>query len=183
MVLFSVKSVVLVVLGFGTDLGLAALVVTRRDVAASVAMLTSIIAVVGVSKVVACVVAAVVTKWGRILRMVVDLAVGAVVVVVVVAAAAAVVAAVVIIGVMLTVVLVVVAFQVGLTGASVILGIYKTLVTCSRVVSSAGNISKGVATGWTDVTGSTAAVVGSLMEVSVVRLTAVSIPNSCSKST
>lgn len=75
-----------------------------------------------------------------------------------------------------------VAFQLGMTGVSVILGIYRMLVVCSGVVSSAGNGSKGVATGCTEVMGSMAAVVGSVMDVSMVRVTAVSSPDSCSKS-
>lgn len=189
-VLFSVRSAVLEVLGFGRDLGLAVLVGTSRDVATSVGVLVSRMEVVGVSKVVARVVAALVTKGGRNLRMVVGLAVAMVVLVVVVAtvvvvvvvAAVVVVVVVVVVGESLAVVLVVVAFQLGITGVSVILGIYKTLVVCSGVVSSAGNGSKGVATGCTEVMGSTAAVVGSVMDVSVVRLTAVSSPDSCSKS-
>lgn len=187
-VLFSVRSAVLEVLGFGRDLGLAVLVGTSRDVATSVGVLVSRMEVVGVSKVVARVVAALVTKGGRNLRMVVGLAVAMVVLVVVVATVvvvvvvAAVVVVVVVVGESLAVVLVVVAFQLGITGVSVILGIYKTLVVCSGVVSSAGNGSKGVATGCTEVMGSTAAVVGSVMDVSVVRLTAVSSPDSCSKS-
>lgn len=185
-VLFSVRSAVLEVLGFGRDLGLAVLVGTSRDVVTSVGVLVSRMEVVGVSRVVAWVVAALVTKGSRNLRAVVGLAVAMVVLVVVVATVVVVVVAVVVVivvvGESLTVVLVVVAFQLGITGVSVILGIYKTLVVCSGVVSSAGNVSKGVATGCTEVMGSTAAVVGSVMDVSVVRLTAVSSPDSCSKS-
>lgn len=89
---------------------------------------------------------------------------------------------VVVLGASLAVVLVVVAFQLGITGASVTLGIYEAPVVCSGTVSSVGDVSKGVATGCTAVTGSAAAVVGSVTDVSVVRLTAVSSPDSCSKS-
>lgn len=189
-------SAVLEVVGFGSDLGLAVLVATSRVVATSVGVLVSRLDVVGVSRVVARVVAALVTKGGRNLRMVVGLAVamvvlvvGVVAVVVVVAAvvvvvvvlAAVVVVVVVVVGGSLAVVLVVLAFRLGITGASVTLGIYRTLVVCLRVVSSAGKGSKGVATGCTAVMGSTAAVVGSAMDVSVVRLTAVSSPDSRSK--
>lgn len=188
-VLFSVRSAVLEVLGFGRDLGLAVLVGTSRDVATSVGVLVSRMEVVGVSRVVARVVAALETRGGRNLRTVVGLAVAMVVLVVVVAVvvlvvvvAVVVVVVVVVVGESLAVVLVVVAFQLGITGVSVILGIYKTLVVSSGVVSSAGNGSKGVATGCTEVIGSTAAVVGSVTDMSVVRLTAVSSPDSCSKS-
>lgn len=182
-------SAVLEVVGFGSDLGLAVLVATSRVVATSVGVLVSRLDVVGVSRVVARVVAALVTKGGRNLRMVVGLAVAMVVLVVVVAAvvvvvvvlAAVVVVVVVVVGGSLAVVLVVLAFRLGITGASVTLGIYRTLVVCLRVVSSAGKGSKGVATGCTAVMGSTAAVVGSAMDVSVVRLTAVSSPDSRSK--
>lgn len=189
-VLFSVRSAVLEVLGFGRDLGLAVLEGTSCDVATSVGVLVSRTDVVGISRVVARVVAALVTKGGRNLRTVVGLAVATVVVLVVVAVvvavvvvvAAVVVVVVVVLGASLAVVLVVVAFQLGITGASVTLGIYETPVVCSGTVSSVGDVSKGVATGCTAVTGSVAAVVGSVMDVSVVRLTAVSSPDSCSKS-
>lgn len=185
-VLLSVRSAVLEVLGFGRDLGLAVLVGTSRDVATSVDVLVSRTEVVGVSRVVARVVDALVTKGGRNLRMVVGLAVATVVLVVVatvvVVAAVVVVVVVVVVGESLAVVLVVAAFQLGTTGVSVTLGIYRTLVVCSGVVSSAGNGSKGVTTGCTEVMGSTAAVVGSVMDVSVVRPPAVSSPDSCSKS-
>lgn len=194
-VLFSVRSAVLEVLGFGRALGLAVLLGTSHDVATSVGVLVARMEAVGVSKVVARVVAALVTKGGRNLWTVVGLAVAmvvllvvvvaAVVVVVVVVAAvvvAAVVELVVVAGESLVAVVVVVAFQLGTMGVSVTLGIYKRLVVCSGVVSSAGKGSKGVATGCTRVTGSTAAVVGSVTEVSVVRVAAVSSPDSCSKS-
>lgn len=184
-VLFSVGSAVLEVLGFGRDLGLAVLEGTSRDVVTSVRTLVSGMEVVGVSRVVARVVAALVTKGGRNLWVVVGLEVATVVlmvVVVVVVVAAVVVVVEVVLGESLAVVLAVVVFQLGITGASVILGIYKTLVVCSGDVSSVGNSSKGVAMGCTKVTGSTATVVGSGTDVSVVRLTAVSNPDSCSKS-
>lgn len=184
-VLFSVGSAVLEVLGFGRDLGLAVLEGTSRDVLTSVRTLVSGMEVVGVSRVVARVVAALVTKGGRNLWVVVGLEVATVVlmvVVVVVVVAAVVVVVEVVLGESLAVVLAVVVFQLGITGASVILGIYKTLVVCSGDVSSVGNSSKGVAMGCTKVTGSTATVVGSGTDVSVVRLTAVSNPDSCSKS-
>lgn len=183
-VLFSVGSAVLEVLGFGRDLGLAVLEGTSRDVVTSVRTLVSGMEVVGVSRVVARVVAALVTKGGRNLWVVVSLEVATVVlmvVVVVVVVAAVVVVVEVVLGESLAVVLAVVVFQLGITGASVILGIYKTLVVCSGDVSSVGNSSKGVAMGCTKVTGSTATVVGSGTDVSVVRLTAVSNPDSCSK--
>lgn len=183
-VLFSVGSAVLEVLGFGRDLGLAVLEGTSRDVVTSVRTLVSGMEVVGVSRVVARVVAALVTKGGRNLWVVVGLEVATVVlmvVVVVVVVAAVVVVVEVVLGESLAVVLAVVVFQLGITGASVILGIYKTLVVCSGDVSSVGNSSKGVAMGCTKVTGSTATVVGSGTDVSVVRLTAVSNPDSCSK--
>lgn len=64
-VLFSVGSAVLEVLGFGRDLGLAVLEGTSRDVVTSVRTLVSGMEVVGVSRVVARVVAALVTKGGR----------------------------------------------------------------------------------------------------------------------
>lgn len=187
-VLLSVGSAVLEVVGLGSDLGLAVLVGTSRVVATSVGVLVARLAVVGVSRVVARVVAALVTKGSRNLLMVVGLAAATVVLVVVVAAVVVVVLAVVVVvvvmvvGVMLAVVLVVLAFQLGITGVSVILGMYRTLVVCSGVVSSAGKGSKGVATGCTMVMGSTAAVVGRAMDVSVGRLTAVSSPDSLSKS-
>lgn len=183
-VLFSMGSAVLEVLGFGRDLGLAVLEGTSRDVVTSVRTLVSGMEVVGVSRVVARVVAALVTKGGRNLWVVVGLEVATVVlmvVVVVVVVAAVVVVVEVVLGESLAVVLAVVVFQLGITGASVILGIYKTLVVCSGDVSSVGNSSKGVAMGCTKVTGSTATVVGSGTDVSVVRLTAVSNPDSCSK--
>lgn len=183
-VLFSMGSAVLEVVGFGRDLGLAVLEGTSRDVVTSASTLVSGMEVVGVSRVVAWVVAALVTKGGRNLWVVVGLAVATVVlmVVVVVVVVAAVVVVAVVLGESLAVGLVVVVFQLGITGVSAILGIYKTLVVCSGDVSSVGNSSKGVATGCTKVMGSMATVVGRGMDVSVVRLTAVSNPDSCSKS-
>lgn len=204
-VLFSGSSAVLEVLGFGRALGLAVLGETRRDVATSVTVLVSGTGVVGVSRVVARVVAALVAKGGRNLRMVVGLAVAVVVVVVllvvvvvasvvvvvvvamVVAVVVAMVVAVVVGGSLATVlVLVVVGFHLGTTGTSVVLGMRKeVLVAGPGVVSvswGVGDGSRGVATGWAAVTGSAAAVVGSVTSVSVVRLTAVSSPGSGSKS-
>lgn len=193
-VLFSGSSAVLEVLGFGRALGLAVLLGTRRDVATSVGVLLSGTGVVGVSRVVARVVAALVAKGGRNLRMVVGLAVATVVLLVVVVAevvvvvvamvvvAEVVVVVAVVVGDSLAVVLVVVTFQLGTTGASVVLGMRKALVACPGVVSwGVGDGSSGVATGWAAVTGSTAAVVGSVTSVSMVRLTAVSSPSSGSK--
>lgn len=203
-VLFSGSSAVLEVLGFGRALGLAVLLGTRRDVATSVGVLVLGTGVVGVSRVVARVVAALVAKGGRNLQMVVGLAVATVVmllvvmvasmvvvavvvvvvaVVVVVVAAVVVVVVAVVVGDSLAVVLVVVTFQLGTAGASVVLGMRKALVACPGVVSwGVGDGSSGVATGWAAVMGSTAAVVGSVTTVSVVRLTAMSSPSSGSKS-
>lgn len=195
-VLFSGSSAVLEVLGFGRALGLAVLVGTRRAVATSVGVLVLGTGVVGVSRVVARVVAALVAKGGRNLRMVVGLAVATVVllvvvvasvvvasVVVVVVVAVVVVVVAVVVGGSLAMVLAVVAFQLGTTGASVVLGMRKALVACLGVVSwGVGDGSRGVPTGWAAVTGSTAAVVGSVTSMSMVRLTAVSSPGSGSKS-
>lgn len=203
-VLFSGGSAVLEVLGFGRALGLAVLLGTRSDVATSVGVLASRTGVVGVSRVVARVVAALVAKGGRNLRMVVGLAVATVVLLVVVVASVVVVVVVVVatvVGVVVATVVVtavvaavvggslaavlgvVVAFQLGTSGAAVVLGMRKALVACPGVVAwGLGDGSRGVATGWAAVTGSTAAVVGSVTSVSVVRLTAVSSPSSGSKS-
>lgn len=200
-VLVSGGSAVLEVLGFGRALGLAVLVGTSRAVATSVGVLLSGTGVVGVSRVVVVVarvvVAALVAKGGRNLRMVVGLAVAVVVVVllvVVVVASVVVVVAVVVVVVVavvvggslatvLVVVVVVVGFQLGTTGASVVLGMRKGLVASPGVVSwPVGDGPRGVTTGWAAVTGSAAAVVGSVTSVSLVRLTAVSSPSSGSKS-
>lgn len=190
-VLFSGMSGFWVVAGLGRALGLEVAVLTSLGVGASVSKTATVVGGEGTAGVVARAVAAVVSGRGRSLRTPVVLttevvaadggaagmlgtAVATVVGTVATVGGPVVVAVVVAVGVET-----VVALWLGSSGTSVSSG---GLVAGSGVGRSEGSSSNGVPTGWMSMVGSTAGVVDMARATSGLNRTAVSMPDSCSKS-